>query len=859
MSALRPALGRPRLLLVLALLIAPAVPPTSRAANLSWNNGGSGNASTAANWLPAQVPAAADNLTFNLAGSRTISWNSTVGSSTSHTYRTGNTTLTFLAPHFASGSCVLGAALGDVPTVSVAVGTFVTGGTSTIGSVAGSGGQLNVTGSNVLFQVQNAASDLFVAQNGTGVLQITAGGVVRVADDIVIGSGVGTNGSVTVSGASALNASTLEAAGPSGSIFVGSSGTGTLTVSSDADVTAVDDLFIASGSGSSGTTTVGGTGSTATIQDDCFVAANVAVSAAGTGTLNVNSGATVLVRDQLVVGDLHGGTGTLHLNGGLVHVQDLTIEGTHGVIDFDGGRLRIDGGMGTLDGPTLSLGSTAGPAALEVVRGAIVSKQNDVFILTEAGQTSTLAVDSGASLTIANDLVLTSGTAAVTIDSSAVLTTVGDVNLGGSSSNTSLAITHGGALNCVTFESADEAGAVSTITVFNAGSRINFSGPFFLGGDAGHAGGAASATLSTGGGLVGTTASSDILVYPLSSLTVGFGGSLTTPGDVNVQGTLSVGQASMTAAVVQLEGNGRLLGSGTVNARIASTSATSRIDATGGLTVGNSASTTGFAFAGTLDHTGIGIVTLRDQNAAQLGDTTTLGGGTLRSTTSMSVNNGFVNARGTIDTPIFLVGGLSGLLAVQGTGPGILAMTGQYTQSQGTLRLRVNGTDAGEADRVNVAGLANLGGPLRLVFDPNGTYAAGVPITLMTYGSRSGSFNAVIVEGISPAAFSLVYEPTAVQIVFNTAVAAPAELPHELAFTGHSGAASWLELALPRAAEVHVALYDVRGRERARLLDGPTEPGIHRVALPAGLERGVYFARALVAGEPARRARVVVF
>ena len=65
----------------------------------------------------------------------------------------------------------------------------------------------------------------------------------------------------------------------------------------------------------------------------------------------------------------------------------------------------------------------------------------------------------------------------------------------------------------------------------------------------------------------------------------------------------------------------------------------------------------------------------------------------------------------------------------------------------------------------------------------------------------------------------------------------------------------WFELALPRPAEIHLALYDVRGREIARLLDGAAPAGVHRVALPAAMRRGVYFGRVHVRSEDGVRTR----
>jgi len=89
-------------------------------------------------------------------------------------------------------------------------------------------------------------------------------------------------------------------------------------------------------------------------------------------------------------------------------------------------------------------------------------------------------------------------------------------------------------------------------------------------------------------------------------------------------------------------------------------------------------------------------------------------------------------------------------------------------------------------------------------------------------------------------------------------LSAPVDVPHELAFSLTSpnpapGAASF-RLALPRAATVHLALYDALGRRVRTLLDG-SEPAGERSVRWDGVDdtgrtvaSGLYFARVEVAG-----------
>jgi serine protease AprX len=71
-------------------------------------------------------------------------------------------------------------------------------------------------------------------------------------------------------------------------------------------------------------------------------------------------------------------------------------------------------------------------------------------------------------------------------------------------------------------------------------------------------------------------------------------------------------------------------------------------------------------------------------------------------------------------------------------------------------------------------------------------------------------------------------------------------------------AGTTIEFALSAPAEVELAVYDVTGREVARLADGPMETGSHRVAWDAsGLASGVYLYR-LQAGTEVQTRRMVV-
>ena len=851
--------SRPLLFLILLTIPRPAA-----AANLSWITLGNGSAASAANWSPAQVPAAADILLVNLAGPRTVTWNATVPASTLHVYRTGTNLLSFTSPHFASAGVVVGSQNGDNATANVTAGTLATGGTSTIGSAAGSTGSMTVTGSNVLFQVQNAGADLVVGASGAGNLTVSGGGVVRVNDDLILGNAAGSGGVLFVTGASALNSSTFETATTDADVLVGNGGNGSLSVASSGVVNVADDMAIAA-AGVNGQLNITGASSIVTVNDVCTVASNAtAAVSGGFGGINVNAGGTMIVKDSLRVGDPDGGTGVLHMNGGFCHVKNFTMDGTNGDFDWDGGTFRVDGGVATAGSP-INMSATAGASRLEVIRGASFGVTGGLFFL---GGSGSLAVDSGAFLNLSaggGDLIATTGTFAVTVDSSSTLGG-GDMQLGGSSSTTSLAVTNGSYLSLSSFESADEGGAVSTIQLTGTGSHIDWDEVFYLAGDVGHAGGTADMTIANGGLLRGDGASSSIKIWPGGTMHVNTGGTVDTPGPVTLLGLLDMGGGTSTTGTTTLEGNGRIRGRGTVAARVMSSDLTTRITASGGeLTLGVQL-LGGFAFAGTLEAGG-SLVTLRNAQPITLGDTTTVDEGRIRTTSILSnPATGVVRATGAIEATTLQN---QGVLALGGTAPDTLLVQGALAlQATSTLRMRIAGTGPNQVDRIRVTEPANLGGTLELFFDPGGIYPSNTPVTLLTYPARSGSFAATIAHGLDPSRFAVVTTATAVQVVFIGAVAVEpiAELPRVVSFTGRSAAGAnpgGFDLALPRASQVHVALYDVRGREVARLVDGAAPAGLHRHALPEGLRRGVYFGRARIredgaAGEIVRTDRVVV-
>lgn len=333
-------------------------------AALNWNNAAGGAASTAANWLPAQIPAAADDLTFNLVATYTTSFNSAVTASHTHTYKRGTVTLNMINAHTASAGVVIGDLNGDIATVTLTTGTLTSNASAFVGDAAGSAGTLNVNDDDAEFVVGNGG-DLVVGNNGAATLNITGTGRVEVADQFIAGSNSTSVPAVAISGSilsPPFSVSTLDVLG-AGESRIGAGGDATMTISNGALARFAGDVIVANGSASNSSVTVEVAGllnARLAVGGDLLIGRNSSVTAAGIGTVNLNTGGTVSVDGSTFLGDPNGGTGTLDMGGGTfggdVGINVLagsTIEG-NGTINADinnSGTIHPSGGTGlTING-----------------------------------------------------------------------------------------------------------------------------------------------------------------------------------------------------------------------------------------------------------------------------------------------------------------------------------------------------------------------------------------------------------------------------------------------------------------------------------------------------------------------------
>jgi hypothetical protein len=345
MFALDTRTGQKRVMssvMIQVLLLVPAIPALG--ASLTWN-GTTGNAATTTKWSPQQLPTGSDDLFFPGATTFTITFDGSVTSSLSHTYRnTVATTLSVSSPHTVGGTFDIGTFSGDNPTVHLGSGALSVTGNVALADVNGSSGTMSIDGSDATLTVTGASSDFIAGRSGPGTVSITGGGFIEVGDDFQLGSLANGSGDVTVNGGTgafpALLRSHIETTGANGDVIVGNLGNGTLSIEAGGFVHSGHDVKIALSSGHTGSVDLSGTisffGSSLNVDNNLDISRNDAATATGTGTLTLNTSTTAFVDGSTRIGDPNGGTGTLVLAGGILNSTGVIDVQTNGNITGTG-------------------------------------------------------------------------------------------------------------------------------------------------------------------------------------------------------------------------------------------------------------------------------------------------------------------------------------------------------------------------------------------------------------------------------------------------------------------------------------------------------------------------------------------
>lgn len=332
-------------------------------------------------------------------------------------------------------------------------------------------------------------------------------------------------------------------------------------------------------------------------------------------------------------------------------------------------------------------------------------------------------------------------------------------------------------------------------------------------------------------------------------------GRLVLTGDLTLAGELTCeASGRVQAATVRATSGSSVYGSGVIDALFVAENASVR-SLSAKLTVGKSAAASAVLLSGSLDVEPLSEFECLSASVVTLPAAVTMNRGTLRSANGFAMGAGsYLSATGRIE------GSLSMQDCDQVTGfalggPGKVTVSGDWSMTGGSLTVNLFETGNGwEAESLVVSGVAQPGGTLNL-FTPGQSPSPGVPIPFLFYTSRPSNrvFDGITLDGLEVTdEVEVQYLADRAVLVFGGTVAVDdgARAPRELRLVGRSGHRATLELSLPAAADVHVRLFDVAGRERARLHEGVLAAGLHRFDLGerSALGSGVYYGRVSMRG-----------
>ncbi|MGD9690367.1 MAG: hypothetical protein AB7K52_13890 [Phycisphaerales bacterium] len=607
---------------------------------LSWNNPAGGSAGVGSNWNPVQIPLAGDILNFNVAAAYEVGFPASVPASSQQNFNFGDVSVTAFAPHAISGQMVV--ALSAMSNSSVDLtGTFTVGGVLAVGGNATGTGSLTLVDDNTLV-TSTSSFGVRVGNTGGGTMTLQDGARLVVnGGPVRVGSLAGSDGDLFVTGATpgGVRSELLLNHPTAGDLVVGDAGVGAASILDGGLITVADHVLVGTTAGVSGELIVGSAGPLASVltAPTMIVGGNTLLgTAAGVGSLAVQPGAEITA-GSVTVGDPDGGAGALTLTGGLLTTGSLAVLPGSGVLRHLGGEIHVTGSYTkTTDGPYFLPDSPAAatPAVLRFT-GATVD-------LAGGFQIGSRSLGNGHMMVLGGSVVTTSntggsqrhvlggnalGTGALTIIGAA-----SRLNLHASAAAVSFGVLgdasitmEGGLIDSFQpIRTATEPGSTCTITMSGA-ARIRSSGEVVFGGAFGQAGGMSTATISDGSTLECRTFqlhSSSSLTLDDAVLTAG-PDSLVNTVDLRGAVTLANG-AEIAGEVVNISGT--LTGSGNVYGDVTILPGGLIGAGSGDLFVGSIANaTTGFVNLGTLA-VNAGTVHILDGDASAAGAITIAGG-----------------------------------------------------------------------------------------------------------------------------------------------------------------------------------------------------------------------------------------
>ncbi len=249
---------------------------------------------------------------------------------------------------------------------------------------------------------------LGIGDAASGTVEVNAGGILQVTGNLDVGISAGIHGTLSVAG----SGSTLSVAD---AFIVGVAGSAFGTIASGASAKVTSGLTIGAQSSSSGTLTV--TDSNTQLS----IGGGAAIGASGTGVLNLQSGAELMLNSgSVVIGAALTGKGTVTVSGtiGSGSVAPSLFFGSELVIGNLGtATLAVNGG-GTVGSPTtpagiIEIGAQGGGVGNVSVAGTGSSLDAATLAIggsgTAAGGTGLLSIGSGATVVASNAATVWAG------------------------------------------------------------------------------------------------------------------------------------------------------------------------------------------------------------------------------------------------------------------------------------------------------------------------------------------------------------------------------------------------------------------------------------------------------------------
>lgn len=582
---------------LVVLLVAAAPPPVAATIHFNWLTGTSGAVDDPSKWNPVGVPGAADILRFETPGTYTVTFPSTVPQSASVVCGIGNVTWSPTILHTTGGVFV------DLPNGSNSL--TMNGGQLDVDflQLGGSGHFTSMTLANsgsplatgAIFRskgINNPTSPSFGDHIGhDGITELNIVGGSRYFSDQVgsswpmeIATRSTAAATVSIAGFSTgpIRFSQLNV-GTNG-LTVGAAGVANLFATNGGSITCAGPMMVARDQTASGYVNIGpdaGLGtSTLNAQSDLLIGSNLGIEA-GHGEVIVKNHAQVTVGGHTVIGDpdnvvdkqsvlrvLQGGTFTA--------ANGIRVWPTSGVaLDLQGGVSRLTGGEFRWPASkALTVSSTTGTPELWISNGTSnigpsTPAFNAQLSVGGSGVGSLFVTGSGTVFPTGpgamsvGDLAGSSGT--VVVDVSATLSSGGPINVGVHGTG-GMQVLAGSFVDVGTGAVGVAAGAVGSVLVSGAGSKLRLRDNLWIGGGFGGVGGTGTTTVDANATLevlhVNGVNPALITVYPTGTLTLRNGGRLTTTGTLDSRGTTTLDGGTIEALNIIIPATGTLGGAG---------------------------------------------------------------------------------------------------------------------------------------------------------------------------------------------------------------------------------------------------------------------------------------------------------